>query len=515
MSKNQIIFCVFLFCSFLMSFESVKADAFGNLKGIVVDGETGNPIFGTSVALLGTNKGAITKSDGSYLVRKIPIGVYTIKISSLEYKTQEIKNVRITIDSVTELFLEMFRKTSSMYSNRNKSNKQFKSVPKYKKGSIEIEENTRNYSNASNEFGFDLFKELTIIDKNQNIFISPTSIMLALSMTNNGADRDTKIEMSNVLQLSGLSIDDANLAALQLQELLHNPDSNVELSIANSIWLRQGFPFKDEFLNSATKYFDSEMKSLDASSAKDINKWVDSATKGKIKKIVEFVNPITIMFLINAIYFKGIWTYQFEETFTREREFYLLDGSTIKHPLMEQNGNFKYLETDQFQAIRLPYGSERMSMLVFLPSKDYGLENFLNKLNYENWNNWQKRFGSQKGTIVLPRFKTEYEISLNAVLKRLGMPLAFNEKKADFSKMTVKVKGRNVFIQKVKHKTFLEVNEEGTEAAAVTSVSMGTTSISVDTYIPFYMIVDRPFFCMILDDATSNILFMGVIVNPE
>lgn len=216
--------------------------------------------------------------------------------------------------------------------------------------------------------------------------------------------------------------------------------------------------------------------------------------------------------LLNAIYFKGTWTYEFDKNPTQEKDFTLFDQSIKKHPLMEQERkDFFYVENNDFQAVNLPYGeNKRLSMYVFLPKNN--LENFLTKLSIDNWSKWIKESKKMEGTLLLPKFKIEYDKELKEVLIDLGMRIAFSGG-ADFSKMTENV---SLFIDRVIHKTFVEVDEKGTEAAAVTAVLMKKMA-APDAQIPptFYMEVNKPFFFTICDNETGEILFMGVIKEPK
>jgi serine protease inhibitor len=227
------------------------------------------------------------------------------------------------------------------------------------------------------------------------------------------------------------------------------------------------------------------------------------------------VKPDDIMFLINAIYFKGMWRYKFDRANTAERDFYLLDKGSKKIPMMSQGGEFQYYEDEDFQGIRLPYGNDRLAMYIFLPSRGADFRAFVDGLSAEKWQDWLNRLYMREGEIILPRFKLEYEKNLNDVLKLMGMAVAFDPDKADFSAMYNMSSEERVFISEVLQKTFVEVNEEGTEAAAVTAVRMKMTSAVGGESQKFRMVVDHPFFCAIRDDRTGAILFTGIIVNPE
>jgi serpin B len=377
------------------------------------------------------------------------------------------------------------------------------------------DEMVRNQLAAANtRFGIKLFNQIVQQDQAKNVFISPTSIAIALAMTYNGASGDTQKAMAQTLELNGLSVADVNNAYAALRASLTNADPKVQLSIANSLWLRQGIKLNDEFLQRNQLYYRAQVQELnftDPSAAGTINSWVSENTNGKIPKIVDQIPGDMMLYLINAIYFKGDWTRQFDKSKTSDQPFHLLDGSTKQVSLMTQGGTFTYFQNDNFQAVSLPYGDGRLNMLVFLPTANSSLQAFEQTLNETNWNTWVGQFHKADGTLKLPRFSMDYELSLNAPLKALGMNVAFDPKAADFSAMHTG--GDQFFISEVKHKTYLEVNEEGTEAAAATSVGMGTTAIRPNE-TKFNMVVDRPFFIAIQDKTTGSVLFMGSIVQP-
>jgi len=374
----------------------------------------------------------------------------------------------------------------------------------------------KNLVESDNRFGFKLFEEISGEEKNKNIFISPLSVAMALGMTYNGADGSTQEAMQKTLELSGLTLQEINESYKNLIELLTNLDEKVRFQIANSIWYREMFPVEDEFIEINKTYFDAEVSGLNFSApnaSNIINEWVNQKTDGKIEKIVDApINPLTMMFLINAIYFKGIWTYEFDESQTKDDKFTLPDGSKKPCRMMSQENEFQYFENDEFQAIDLPYGNGDFRMTIFLPRAEKDVDYLIGELNQENWNLWMSSFRKMEVTLQLPKFTLNYEIELNDVLKGLGMEIAFNSSEADFTKMYEEEKvGANLYISKVKHKTFVEVNEEGTEAAAVTSVEMTLT-----TAVPFKLLmrIDRPFIFAIRENNSGTILFIGKIVEP-
>ncbi|HEY9650680.1 MAG TPA: serpin family protein [Coleofasciculaceae cyanobacterium] len=367
--------------------------------------------------------------------------------------------------------------------------------------------------NANTKFGFKLFSEILKQDSNKNVFVSPTSVAIALSMTYNGASGETQQAMAQTLELQGLSLQDINQANNLLKASLENPDPDVQLAIANSLWARKGIDFKRDFLQKNREFFGAKVTELDFAKPNApgiINNWVKENTRGKIDGIVQDIKPEQVLFLINAIYFKGNWTKPFDKSQTADRSFYLADGSEKQHPMMSQSGKYQYYENDTFQAVSLPYGKERLSFYVFLPKENTSLDALQQQLTFENWQQWVSQFHKRQGSIQLPRFKFDYEIQLNNSLKALGMESAFDASKANFSNMT----SASVVINEVKHKTFVEVNEEGTEAAAATSVGMMLTSAQFPEE-PFQMIVNRPFFCAIRDNQTGTLLFMGSIREPK
>lgn len=346
----------------------------------------------------------------------------------------------------------------------------------------------------------------------KNVFVSPSSVAIALAMTYNGASGSTQKAMARTLELQGMNLSEINSSYAALKKLLENPDANVQLTIANSLWANQNTSFKSDFLKRNKDFYNAQVTSLnfqDAEAPNIINNWVKDNTQGKISKIVDQIQPDQVLFLINAIYFKGKWSNEFDKSQTATLPFYLASGQQKQHPMMSQDGDYRYQENDQFQAVSLPYGKDgKVSLYIFLPKQNSNLKTFYQSLNAENWDNWMAQFRRREGSIRLPKFKTDYDVTLNDALKALGMGEAFSNQ-ANFAGI-----GKNLAISQVKHKTFVEVNEEGTEAAAATSATITLTSAATPTE-PFKMIVDRPFFCAIRDNQTGSVLFMGSIMEPQ
>jgi serine protease inhibitor len=367
---------------------------------------------------------------------------------------------------------------------------------------------------SSNKFGFKLFSEVLKNDRGKNnVFISPLSVAIALAMTYNGASGSTQQAMAKTLELEGMNLPEINSSyAAALKQLLDDSDAKVQLNIANSLWANQEVSFAPDFIKRSQDFYQAKVSNLnfkDAAASNIINNWVKENTNNKITKIVEKIEPNQVLFLINAIYFKGNWSNEFNKSQTAQSPFYITPNRRKQHPMMSQEGDYRYYESEQFQAVSLPYGKDgKLSFYIFLPKQNSNLKSFYQNLNVDDWEKWMTQFNKQKGFIRLPRFKTDYEVTLNDALKSLGMEEAFSNK-ANFSGM-----GKNFAISQVKHKTFVEVNEEGTEAAAATSVGIVATSLRQEPE-PFRMIVDRPFFCAIRDNETGSVLFMGSIIEPK
>lgn len=366
-------------------------------------------------------------------------------------------------------------------------------------------------SEASNLLAF---QSIQLLDPNDdgNVFVSPTSYWLAMAMVYNGANDETKSEMDQALQIQGMNIEDFNHQNASLMDHFTNVnDEELELNIANSIWLNPNYEFLDTFRQSVTDTYQAELAAL--TTPEPINEWVSNQTNGKIKDIINQIEPEHVAILVNATYFNGAWTYPFDENNTQERTFYKEDDSSVDVPFMALNKELPYVETDQMQAVSLPYGeNEDMQMELFLPNEDIDMDDFLEALTLENWQEWRDSMETTKGNLRMPKFSLEYETELQNFFQSLGMQKAFDAQEADFSNMIDQEQFDNIYIDKIVHKTFLDVDEEGTEAAGATSVEMKTTSIEIGE--SFDMEINRPFLLTISDNETDAILFMGMIHEP-
>lgn len=374
---------------------------------------------------------------------------------------------------------------------------------------LQIETIDPNVVEANTDFGFNLFHEIRKSEQDKNIFISPFSVSVALAMTLNGAAGETETAMVDTLQLQNVETEAINPNYALLQQTLEMADPKVTLTIANSLWSEQSFSFNPEFLNRNSLFFDAEISSLDfadPNSVNTINQWVNDRTSGKIPEILNEISTDEVLFLINAIYFKGSWQTEFDPAKTRDGDFQLSDSTSKQVPMMVREGNYPFYYGEDFQAISLPYGDGKIGMYIFLPFPNSDLNTFLDSLSAQSWENWISQFHEQKIWVQIPKFKLEYRADLSDMLKALGMELAFVKYQADFSRMS---SDGDLYISRVDHKAVVEVNEEGTEAAAVTNVGIAVTSL------PPQFIADRPFFFAIRDNETKTVLFMGTVVDPS
>jgi len=363
---------------------------------------------------------------------------------------------------------------------------------------------------SDNIFGLKLFKEIVTTEGDKNIFISPLSVALALGMTYNGARGTTQEAMQSALELNGMNLEEVNEAYKNLMVLLLNLESRVQLEIANSIWYREGFEVEQDFIDLNKNYYDAVVASLDFASPdalETINNWCSSKTHGKVNEVIDSIDPLTMMFLINAIYFKGTWTYQFDKKDTKDDVFTTAAGTQVDCKMMSQENDFHYAAFEDFQMIDLPYGKGNFTMTIFLPKDGTSVDDVIGQFTAENWNTWVESLGEFNGTLYMPKFKLEYKLKMNDVLSALGMGIAFDPARADFTGIYTP---GELFISRVLHKTFVDVYEEGTEAAAVTVVEMQLTSIGGG----FTMRVDKPFVFAIREVNSGTILFIGKIVEP-
>lgn len=367
-------------------------------------------------------------------------------------------------------------------------------------------------------FPLQLFQEVAKEHPNDNVLVSPFSVSTALSMAYAGSAGDTKRVMTNVLGFASSigAVEEVAAKTKAVLDSLRKPGANTKLEIANGLFGEQSIKFKPAFLSMNKTYFDAETTTLDFKSpdaVKVINGWVSEKTHEKIPTIIDKVGEDAILYLINAIYFKGAWEHKFDKGKTKPADFNLADGGIRKVAMMNlSRDDFRYFESKEVQIISLPYRDGRLSLYILLPAKGTSVAAFEASLTKEKWEEYVSTLGKREGKLSMPRFKIEDKMTLKDPLSRMGMEVAFDPGRADFSEMA-DVQQR-IYISQVFHKTFMEVNEEGTEAAAATAVEMGVTSAMMNPPPPFDMTVDRPFMLALRDNQTDSILFMGHVASP-
>ena len=367
---------------------------------------------------------------------------------------------------------------------------------------------------GNTDFALDLYRELR--DTEGNLFFSPYSISTALAMTYAGARENTAKQMADVLHFpSGQN--KVHPAFGQLETLLNEiqTQGDIRLNVANSLWPQEGYPFLEEYLALVKKHYGVVITPLDYQRAaekarKIINQWVEEKTKDKIKNLIQpgVLDAVTRLVLVNAIYFKGNWAIQFDEKWTKDDTFYLLSGRTVQTPLMTQKEEFPYGDGEFLQVLELPYVGESLSMIVLLPNEKDGLPQLEKQLTAANLERWTSGLRKQKVKVFLPKFKMTSQFSLSKTLVGMGMGDAFNPNKANFSGMDGRLNW--LYIGAVLHKAFIDVNEEGTEAAAATAVVM---KIRMAAPPPTFK-ADHPFIFFIRENTTGSILFLGRVMDP-
>ena len=367
--------------------------------------------------------------------------------------------------------------------------------------------------NADNRFSFSMFKEVSLLADKPNTFFSPLSLNMALGMLYNGASGDTRTEMADALGMSDFTETEINEYYQKMSQALLKVDPLTEIAIANSIWYREGFSVKQPFIDVNKKYFDAEVKALDfnkSDAADIINKWCADKTKNRIKEIIEKPIPNNLMmYLINALYFKSKWKSEFEKSKTKQDDFTTAGNQKKKVNMMEQTASFPYFADEHLQCVEMPYGNEAFSMLAILPANDMDIDGLIDYLDDTAWQNIVDNLYPHTVWLKLPRFKVECELQLNDPVKNVGMERIFDEFRADLSNIS----NVQLFVSAIKQKTFVEVNEEGTEAAAVTVIGIGPASVGPGTSVQFF--ANRPFLYLIKEKSTGAILFIGRMDAPE
>jgi serine protease inhibitor len=366
----------------------------------------------------------------------------------------------------------------------------------------------REVSAANTSFGFGLLRQVHGAEPQANLLLSPLSASMALGMALNGAVGETYADMRDVLGFRGLEEPAINEAYRGLIAQLRARDAKVEFRLANSLWYERTFPVKAPFVDAARTYFDAEVAALDFASPSapaTISQWAERQTGGRIRNLVDRIDPLDRVILVNAVYFKAPWTSPFEPNATRSAPFTRADGSVVQVPMMSADRGFPHLQDAEVRMVELPYADTAFSMVLLAPASGASLDALIADLTPERWAGWISRLRPERVILRMPKFRFEYEIEMEEPLTALGMGIAFRPFVADFTRIA---DVRDLHISRVKQKAFIDVHELGTEAAAATSVVIGPTSM------PPELRFDRPFLFAIRERSSGTLLFVGRMGDP-
>lgn len=376
---------------------------------------------------------------------------------------------------------------------------------KYNPGTIKLTTAQQAQVENSNEFAWKFFKEVSKGEQ-QDVFVSPLSVTYALGMLSNGAVGDTQKEILEGLEFHSGKVEDVNSLCHQLMIESPKLDKSTRVSIANAVVANKNKPLQPDFKNVVEKQYQALVTNQDFSSPATlsfINQWASDHTQGMVPKILERINPDGVSYLLNALYFKGIWYRQFDKKRTQQESFTQADGKKLSVKMMHQKERFLAAENDNYQTVVLPYGNGSYEMVVLLPREGKDLSSLLQTMDAKKWKDNLKNTYSSEVDLKLPRFTSAYTRELNDVLKLLGMNAMFDPSKANLTKMSAV----SSFVSMVLQKAKIEVDEEGSKAAAVTVIETAPTAVAPSKPILFH--ANRPFMYAIVEHSTGTIFFMG------
>ncbi|MGK7954023.1 MAG: serpin family protein [Crocosphaera sp.] len=365
---------------------------------------------------------------------------------------------------------------------------------------------------AQVQLGFKLFSTLAESHKNENILISPTSIALTLSMLYNGATGTTQTEIARGLSFNNINISTLNRANQGLYDDLNSHEGYNPLMVTNSLWAREGFSFRYQFLKNSRSYYQAKITNLDFSSseAKGImNRWVTEKTQSQGQEMMDSPQADDVLFLINTASFQGLWEVGFDTSLIKDKPFHLREHSVKIYPFMSRQGTYNYLETSQLQAVELPYGDGRFSLYLFLAKPDNDLPQMVKELTAKKLSKLLAKFRKSQGLLELPRFQLNYEVDLTQSLKALGVSTMFDPAQAEFAHLS----SHPTYVNGIKHQTILGINQQGITTSPESNLLPETKAID-NGQERFSLTIDRPFFSIIRDNKTGNILFIGMIFEP-
>ena len=378
---------------------------------------------------------------------------------------------------------------------------------------LKLNSTEKELVNHCNDFSFNLLAQVASNDESENVVLSPLSASMLLGMLMNGADGETLAQMQVVTGFgSDVAIEDINAYYRQLIDVLPALDKYTNVNLANGIWVREDFPVRETFVEACKKSFDAEAKNVPSFSddkvLEEINKYAAKHTNNRIKKVIDksMVNDATVMALLNALYFKSEWAQKFKKSDTQKQSFTTLNGKKIQTDMMYNGAEWKYGRGEDYQLVELPYQGDAYCADIILPAEGIDIRTWTKSLNAERWQEMIDRIYSTEVTLLLPKFSLNYQRSLAGDLQALGITDAFGGT-ANFSRLSEMRTFIDLFLQY----TFMQVDEEGTEAAAVTVATMGLTAAS----LPKQLTIDRPFLFVIREREYGTILFTALIGHPE
>jgi len=386
----------------------------------------------------------------------------------------------------------------SCNTDSDETEQSFKSIPKSEK-----------IIKANNKFAFSIFKEIVKEETKENYMISPVSASLALGMVQNGAKNETLNAFNQVFNYGDASLNEINTVNQSIINHLTENTLGSTFSVANSLWVDNKFKVKEDFIKRNKLFYNAEVQNIDfknPNSVNIINNWVSDKTQEKIPTIIEEIPSNMVMYAINALYFKSDWKYTFDPEDTTLKPFYISSGRTKEVEMMNMTQDLLYLKNDTFSSILLPYKNDKYNMVILLPNVDKSIKEIVSIMDEKHWSEWLNQYTKERVSLSLPKFSFSYKKMFNKALQNLGLRIAFTDQ-ADFSDIS----NTATQISFVLQKTYIEVNEQGTEAAAVTAVGVRTTSIGLD----YKLVMNRPFLFLITEKTTQAISFIGKVGSPE
>ncbi|WP_198158001.1 serpin family protein [Paenibacillus sp. P22] len=372
------------------------------------------------------------------------------------------------------------------------------------------------YVQAADAFGLSLFRELAKTDRDKNIVLSPYSVSEALGMAWSGSGGGTKAEMAKALGWNGSHPDEIAAGSKKLRSYLRLPAEGIKLKASNSFWYQKGLHLLEPYEAALKNSYEADLQAVDMPSPKTVkalNEWVSKHTEGMIESVFDpsqTLNPDDRAIMMNAVYFKGAWKDEFDPVRTKPEPFHTMDGNVQKVPMMQRSGSYAHVKTERLEAVRIPYLQDKLDLLVVVPQSGLGVPDIVADL--ERYGVWKDELALSPGSVALPRFKASYKADLIPVMKTFGVQDAFSSGTSDFTGMfEPSALSSGLFINLIQHQAVLEVNEKGTEAAAVTALGMAGSSAPSD---PFSFRADRPFFYAVEDTTSGMWLFLGAINDP-